>query len=64
MWLIRCEIEGLLACPGGSAAGNGTAIHQVFARTEAFNRSDCVVLDGLLPTYLPSGSPPGAWQYT
>ncbi len=58
------HIEGILACPDLPYYMNGTATYQIYAKTPAFNLTDCVELEGLLPTYLPSGSPPGAWQYT
>ncbi|KUJ12676.1 uncharacterized protein LY89DRAFT_212254 [Mollisia scopiformis] len=54
---------GILACPEVPAGTNGTAIYQVYAKTPAFNKTNCVTLAGLLPTYLPAGSPFGAWQY-
>ncbi|PBP18071.1 IgE-binding protein, partial [Diplocarpon rosae] len=49
--------EGILACPD-------FPVYQIYARTPAFNQTDCVELEGLQPTYKPSGSPFGAWEYT
>ncbi|PBP16773.1 IgE-binding protein [Diplocarpon rosae] len=50
--------------PDGSTACPDFPVYQIYARTQAFNRTDCVELEGLQPTYKPSGSPFGAWEYT
>lgn len=60
--LLILHVEGILACPE-IAVGSNSTFYQVFAKTPAFNQTDCITLAGLLPTYEPSGSPPGAWQY-
>lgn len=56
--------EGVLACPHVPDYMNATATYQIYANTPAFNQTDCVKLGGLEPSFLPSGSPPGAWEYT
>lgn len=55
--------EGILACPDIPDYMIGIATHQIYARTPKFNLTDCVVLEGLLPSLLPVG-PPTVWQYT
>ncbi|KAI6712295.1 hypothetical protein JHW43_005152 [Diplocarpon mali] len=49
--------------PDGSTACPHSPYYQIYARTPAFNQTDCVELEGLQPTYKPSESPFGAWQY-
>lgn len=61
--LLIFFLGGILACPEVLAGSNGTVNYQVYAKTPAFNQTNCTTLAGLLPTYLPAGSPPGAWQY-
>ena len=55
--------EGILACPHVPSWENGTATYQIYANTPAFNQTDCITVDGLLPHYTPAGVY-GAWQYT
>ncbi|KAE8445070.1 hypothetical protein EG329_013785 [Mollisiaceae sp. DMI_Dod_QoI] len=47
---------GILACPE-VPPGTNTTVYQVYAKTPAFNQTDCTTLTGLLPSYLPSGAP-------
>ena len=61
--MLNDQAEGILACPVAPSSANGTVSYQIFAKTPAFNLTNCVTLDGLLPTYLPAGSPVGAWEY-
>ncbi|KAL2059782.1 hypothetical protein VTL71DRAFT_10166 [Oculimacula yallundae] len=56
--------EGILACPDlPDYMVNSPATHQIYVRTPEFKLEDCVELEGLLATSLPSGSAFGAWQY-
>lgn len=54
--------EGAFACP--VPPPSVVLEYQIFVKTPAFNRTDCVRLFGLLPHALPAGSSFGAWQYT
>lgn len=56
-------VEGLLACPYMISGQPSTTVQQIYIDTPEFNKTGCTKLHGLLPTYLPNGSPPGAWQY-
>lgn len=53
---------GVLACPDVSTYLNSTATYQIYALTPAFNQTNCITLDGLLPTYQPTNAF-GAWEY-
>jgi len=55
--------KGILACPHVPYYENGTATYQIYANTPAFNQTDCVKVEGLLPHDTPSGVF-GAWEYT
>ncbi|TVY81938.1 putative secreted protein [Lachnellula suecica] len=50
---------GIWACP---TATNATATYQIFAKTVAFNHTNCVELAGLQPHYQ-STNAFGAWEY-
>jgi hypothetical protein len=51
--------EGIYACP---AVVHGVAAFQVFGNTPGFDRTDCTMLDGLVPYCLPERTI-GAFQY-
>ncbi|PMD65733.1 uncharacterized protein K444DRAFT_659880 [Hyaloscypha bicolor E] len=58
--------EGILACPTKPSGPNVTVSYQLYAKTPAFNLTNCdggVPVDGLTATYLSSPAPYGAWQY-
>ena len=65
LWLIDADnsAEGILACPIAYPSNATSVSYQVFAKTPAFNLTNCVTLSGFLATYLPSVYPYGAWQY-
>jgi hypothetical protein len=60
--MLMWQTEGIYACPDVPYYSNGT--FQIFAKTPLFNKTNCVKLAGIKPTFLPSDAPFGAWQYT
>ncbi|KAG4433083.1 hypothetical protein IFR05_011423 [Cadophora sp. M221] len=55
--------EGILACPDVPFYMENIATYQIYARTPQFNLTDCIELEGLVPTTVPQPAPYGAWQY-
>jgi hypothetical protein len=52
---------GILACPI-TEPGTNTASYQIFAKTPAFNWTNCTEVIGLLP-HVASSQDFGAWEY-
>lgn len=54
-------LGGIYACPNVPPYVNAT--YQIYAKTPAFNQTDCIELKGLLQNEEPNNDY-GAWEYT